>query len=716
MLELRSVSKIYGKGKRVKVNALKNVNLTLPERGMVFLLGRSGSGKSTLLNLIGGLDVPTSGEIIAGGRSLSSFTPSELDGYRNSFAGFVFQEYNLIDQYTVGSNVALALELQGKANDRARIEEVLRRVDLVDSEGNTLYERKISELSGGQKQRVAIARALVKEPKMILADEPTGALDSKTGEQLFLLLQALSKERLVVIVTHDRESAKQYGDRIIEVSDGEIVGDSNPQQEKTEGTIPFRKGKLSFRRAFRLGTAGLKRKPFRLISSVLLSLIVFVVATVFVSFGTSDEARTVLSMTYENGFSIAKIGYSVNNGFNAWFTEEQLDLIRAYTGKQELAKAYYRTPKVFDFFDLPYLINKENPYYSSFREWSSMEIDAETGEEDWNLTPDARLSDKTACRLPTEVNEIAITDLFANAMLQFGIRGYEEKPKSVDEIIGKQVDGGYTVVGIYSTEMPTSFYEQYDYETDGAWRSDNPYVSAVCNGAGDTILHTVFLCQDYWKKTGREEKFNTVYVKLSGNIQKDREFLRKLNQIPVHFNLSDYIDPEDEDTFYKTEQEVRDFFGKPSFLTPYSQLVEDKQGDIFRQIWYTPLKAVFLSGMGVVTVFSILLTMNFLNASLDCRRRELGILRAMGASRSDLVSVCLSESMTLAAIEFALALACSAIGCAVYNAYAEISVLTVWGFPILALFGFSFAVSALATVIPVLRLASRKPVDILREA
>lgn len=161
MICLNSVSKEYGT-KRKKVLALDDVNLVLPERGMVFLLGKSGSGKTTLLNLIGGLDTPTKGEIVVGDRSLSAFSQDELDDYRNVYAGFVFQEYNLIEGENVASNVGLALSLQGRSFDLPLIDSVLRKVDLIGSDGNTLRDKRIGELSGGQKQRVAIARALVK--------------------------------------------------------------------------------------------------------------------------------------------------------------------------------------------------------------------------------------------------------------------------------------------------------------------------------------------------------------------------------------------------------------------------------------------------------------------------------------------------------------------------------------------------------------------------
>jgi len=220
MLEIRNVYKTYKPKKGQKVNALNGVSLRFQEKGMVFILGKSGSGKSTLLNVLGGLDQCDKGEIIIKGKSSKNFSQADFDSYRNTYVGFIFQEYNILEDFTVGANIGLALELQGKKADKNAIREILEQVDLVGYES-----RKPNELSGGQMQRVAIARALVKNPEIILADEPTGALDSKTGIQIFETLKRLSRDKLVIVVSHDREYAEFYGDRVIELADGEVISD-----------------------------------------------------------------------------------------------------------------------------------------------------------------------------------------------------------------------------------------------------------------------------------------------------------------------------------------------------------------------------------------------------------------------------------------------------------------------------------------------------------
>lgn len=231
MLETRDLYKVYKPKKGVAVTALNKVSLKFPEKGMVFLLGKSGSGKSTMLNLLGGLDKYDSGEIIIKGVSSKDFNQQHFDSYRNTYVGFIFQEYNVLDEFSVGANIALALELQGRKATDEEINEILKKVDL-DGYGN----RKPNELSGGQKQRVAIARALVKNPEIIMADEPTGALDSNTGRQVFDTLKKLSKDKLVIIVSHDREFSELYADRIIELADGNVISDMEVDQNKIVST------------------------------------------------------------------------------------------------------------------------------------------------------------------------------------------------------------------------------------------------------------------------------------------------------------------------------------------------------------------------------------------------------------------------------------------------------------------------------------------------
>lgn len=219
MIKISGLNKIYKSKKTKKFQALKNINLTLPDNGLIFILGKSGSGKSTLLNLIGGLDSISSGSIVVDGNDLSTFKEKDFCSYRNTHIGFIFQDYHLIEELTVYENIVLSLDLNRK-KDYKNVSAALEKVDLAGYENR--YPR---ELSGGEQQRVAIARAIVKNPRIILADEPTGNLDSNTSVAILKLLKKLSRECLILIVSHNIGDASNYADRIIELRHGEIIED-----------------------------------------------------------------------------------------------------------------------------------------------------------------------------------------------------------------------------------------------------------------------------------------------------------------------------------------------------------------------------------------------------------------------------------------------------------------------------------------------------------
>ena len=225
MIELKNIIKVYKSKKSSSTKALDNINLKLSDRGMTFILGKSGSGKSTLLNIIGGLDNITEGDMLVDGTNIKKFKKNKYDAYRNTYIGFIFQDFNILEEYNVYENIELALKLQNKKTNAKEINELLNQLGI----GN-LEKRKINELSGGQKQRVAIARALIKKPKVILADEPTGNLDRASSEQIFNILKEISKDRLVVVVSHDIESAQKYADRIVQIEDGKIINDTNTNE------------------------------------------------------------------------------------------------------------------------------------------------------------------------------------------------------------------------------------------------------------------------------------------------------------------------------------------------------------------------------------------------------------------------------------------------------------------------------------------------------
>ena len=225
MIHVTNLTKIYRSRRRSVCRALDKVNLTLPDAGLVFVLGKSGSGKSTLLNLIGGLDSITEGRILVDGNDLSTFREQDFCNYRNTHIGFIFQDYHLIDELTVSENILLSLNLR-RMEDGDRVRAALEKVDLAG-----YGDRYPSELSGGERQRIAIARAIVKNPRIILADEPTGNLDTNTATAITELLRSLSRECLILVVSHNLNDANKYADRIVELSHGRIVGDRTRNPE-----------------------------------------------------------------------------------------------------------------------------------------------------------------------------------------------------------------------------------------------------------------------------------------------------------------------------------------------------------------------------------------------------------------------------------------------------------------------------------------------------
>ena len=262
MLQLQHISKVYHTGNQ-EFHALKDISIRFRENEFVSILGQSGSGKTTLLNIIGGLDQYTSGDLLIQGKSTKQFKNRDWDSYRNHTIGFVFQSYNLIGHQTALSNVEIAMTLSGvsKAERKKRAIEALERVGLKDH----LY-KKPNQMSGGQMQRIAIARALVNDPKVVLADEPTGALDSETSVQIMELLKDIAKERLVIMVTHNPELAQTYSTRIVQVLDGNILSDSNPYEpteEPKQGDIQFTKTKMSYLTALALSFNNLLTKKGR---------------------------------------------------------------------------------------------------------------------------------------------------------------------------------------------------------------------------------------------------------------------------------------------------------------------------------------------------------------------------------------------------------------------------------------------------------------------
>ena len=346
MLRLNDIKKTYVTGD-LKVEALKGINLSFRSSEFVAILGPSGCGKTTLLNIIGGLDNYTSGDLLVGGKSTKEFKERDWDVYRNHRIGFVFQSYNLIPHQTILENVELALTIAGinKEERQKRAKEALDKVGL-----NGLYKKKPGQLSGGQCQRVAIARSLVNEPEILLADEPTGALDTETSIQIMDLMKEVAKDKLVIMVTHNPDLANKYATRIVRLLDGNVIEDTMPfssedeikEVEKNNADnveVKKEKAKMSWWTAFKLSSKNLLSKLKRTILTCIAGSIgiVGISAVLAVSSGVSDYIVSMQDdMLSGNPITIEETTLDLTSLMRNLSTGDKLDILENYANVDSL--------------------------------------------------------------------------------------------------------------------------------------------------------------------------------------------------------------------------------------------------------------------------------------------------------------------------------------------------------------------------------------------
>jgi len=515
MLEIKNLTKIYKSKGGVEVKALDDVSLKFPENGMVFLLGKSGSGKSTLLNVCGGLDNPTTGEIVVKERSSINFKQKDFDSYRNTFVGFIFQEYNILEEFTVEENIALALELQGKEKNKESINAILEKVDL-----KGYNDRKPNTLSGGQKQRLAIARALVKSPEIIMADEPTGALDSKTGEQVFDTLKELSKDTLIMVVSHDRDFAERYADRIIELKDGKVISDLTKEKDSFKETTindieikkytkkdsEFISSKFPLRHAVRMGLSSLKLKKFRLFMTTCLCTVAFIMfgllsTLIFydkelnfkdtikhanLSYMQLTKEYQTKHINYVNGKE-EYVNYSNNYGtFNEEEVEKYIDKYGSDTFRAVLSTTSYPVQQTY------------HPYYlSSIYAFAYLE-------------EDSKYRSNMIGTYPKNNDEIAITTYSADVIINNKIDDVETgktlELNKREDLIGKKIkinENIYKVTGIIDSGEVN---KKYDVLKQGA--VDNNLRKEYGKELNDSMHLIAFVTKDALSILSLESSFS----------------------------------------------------------------------------------------------------------------------------------------------------------------------------------------------------------------
>lgn len=522
MIEIKNLQKTYNQ-KDLAINALDNISVNLPSKGLVFIVGKSGSGKSTLLNVLGALDSFDSGDIIVENKSMIQFTEEDANDYRNSYVGFVFQEFNLIDEYNVEKNISLGHNFNH--DDSAKIDDLLSKVDLKD-----MGRRKPNTLSGGQKQRVAIARALIKNPQILLCDEPTGQLDYETSESIFKLLKEISKDKLVIIVSHDIESAKKYGDRIIKLKDGKIEEDTDPQIiTKTDNDLVLKRYKLDFKNTVLLALGFLKTRPIRLFLALFLSILVFVMLCFSDTIGSYNQNKVILEHLYENQndyISYHKKLYgkdSENETFNlsSNMNDEDINFI-----KNELSLDNYTI--VYDDFGITkYNIGQMDNSNVNYSDYYKNSIEGFTEINDDFIK---QYNYKLTGNIPTKDDEVVITKYAYEIYEKFGYKetdGAITNINSMNELIGKTLynsvgySGGlisfksYKIVGVLDTRFN---YDRYKNALTSTDRGLTSILNIEINQMMSYGLHNVVYVRDnyYYDNIG---KFNKTQYKENFSVE-----------------------------------------------------------------------------------------------------------------------------------------------------------------------------------------------------
>lgn len=457
MISLQKVYKTYITKKKIETIALENINLELNNTGLVFITGRTGCGKSTLLNILGRLDEETSGSIIIDEEDITKFNKKEIENYRNNHIGFIFQEYNLIDEFTVYENIALVYKLKKEKVNEEEIKELLEKFGLTEK-----INKRGDELSGGERQRVTIIRAIVKKPKLILADEPTGALDEITGKEIIEALKEISKETLVIVVTHDEEYPEKYGDRIIELEDGKIIKDiiKTKLEEKNE-TKEIKKynSKLSFKEILKLSLSTIKKRIFRLtLMSIIMAAALIIIGTLS-TYANYNKEKMIYESTIKGGDNHILVGHKLSTQSTNEYTMLD-DTDKEYLEKKYGQKfyPYYKILKV----NFSYNFSKynSNPSINFYKVSSSgsMEINEE-------IAKDLKLK-LYAGRFPTSDNEVVITDYQFILFRDFGYCENKDEEntrteiKKYNDIINKTIcNGEFKIVGVLNTNFDEERYE-----------------------------------------------------------------------------------------------------------------------------------------------------------------------------------------------------------------------------------------------------------------
>ena len=677
MLSVKKIYKSYGT-KDNKYPVLKDINLNFRTNEFVAILGPSGSGKTTLLNILGGLDRYDEGDLIINGKSTKQFKESNWDSYRNKSIGFVFQSYNLISHISILSNVEMGLTLGNvtKSEAKKRAIEALEKVGLKDH-----IHKKPNQLSGGQMQRVAIARALVNNPDIILADEPTGALDSKTSTQIMELIKEISKDKLVIMVTHNDTLADIYASRIIKLSDGKIVSDSNPYDAKEENAeYSLKRTKMSFFIALGLSLNNIKTKKGRtLLTSFAASIGIIGISLVLaLSNGFQKQIDNFERDTLSNmPISILKDGIDIKEAITTSTTNDLEEypfdnIIRKEKDAQTISHANKIDAKY-----IAYLNNIDSIYLSgiSYGRYTNMNLLIKNNEEAvpflYQLSPIPETKDGKVDSLVTNNYDLLAGKLpEASNELMLIVDSYNKISADLYNLLGLTDSSTFTDVLnkeiklINNNEYYTEFNNIYIGNTDYASMYENSNnitlkIVGIIRGkkdnqfsemAGTGLSYKDSLLEEYINKN-KESAIVKKQEEVDYNVLSGQKFDESITKEMILSTLGGNDIP------FSIQLYPKDFNSKDEiieYLDKYNETKQDEDKIVYTDYasTVTELSSGIMNGITMILigfssvsliVSSIMISIITYISVLE-RTKEIGILRSLGARKKDISRVFNAET------------------------------------------------------------------------
>lgn len=702
MLELKNIKKSYKTGSFVQ-KALDDVSLQFRRNEFVSILGPSGSGKTTLLNIIGGLDHYDSGDLIINNKSTKNYKENDWNAYRNNCIGFIFQNYNLITHITILENVEMGMTLSGVSpkEKRRRAEEALEKVGLIEH-----AHKKPNQLSGGQMQRVAIARALANNPDIILADEPTGALDTKTSKQIMDLIKEISKDKLVIMVTHNKELAEKYSTRIVELKDGQLLKDSNPvkNEEKVNKEFIIKKTAMSFWTALKLSFNNIKTKKGRTALTAFASSIGIIGIALILALSNGFQTKID---EYEQD-TLSQMPITINTQAMNMNEETMQEIAKNNEKHKEYTNKKIVYPKENELETMLHINKIDKQYIDYIESIDKDKLSAISYEYGTTLNVVTKKSDDTYAMVPTATNysmsTTSMTGIMVWTLYPESIKGKSSLEKDYDVLAGSinQEKPGIVLAVNSRNELDKSTLEQLGIDTSKKISFDDildKELKVIPNDIYYNEVNNYFIPSTDYKSMYENNESITIKIQA---IIRGKEDKKQLTQSGIYYNkaLVDEIitnnknskivnkqkevtynvltgQPFDKTASTITKDNVLGILGAevtPSIIYLYPQDFETKDYivdylDAYNKgkkdsdkVLYTDYAAMIssLSGSIMDAVTYVLIAFSSISLVVSCimiaiityisvleRTKEIGILRALGARKKDIKRVFNAETFLI---------------------------------------------------------------------